>query len=143
MSHKHSRREHHQHAQHAERAVRRQHAAAVHPGRSGLRPVIIGVVLGVVAIGSAAVWGVLRHRDTPAAVAPAVAALPPAQPGTRVPINTVDAFTGKPITASSPTVTHKGYVIAFCCDQCPAYKGGWARMSDGERDAVVRRLLKS
>lgn len=142
MSHKHARKEQRQRALDEKRASERQHAAAVHPGPSGLRPVIIGVVVGVVAIGSAAIWGALRRGDTPAAAAPAVAALPPAPPGTRVPINTIDAFTGKPITASSPTVNHKGYVLAFCCDQCTAYKSGWARMGESERDAVIRRFLK-
>lgn len=142
MGHTHNRKERRQRALDRERAAKRQHAAAVRPGSSGLRPILIGVLLGVVVIGSAAIWGALRNGGTSAAVVPAIAALPPAPPGTRVPINTIDAFTGKPITARSPRVTHKGYVLAFCCDQCAAYKGGWARMSEDQRDAVVRRFLK-
>lgn len=142
MSHKHKRTEHGKRADHGERHKAGRPARAGHAGAPGRKPVIIGVVLGAVALGGAAIWGALRDGATPAVVTPAIAALPPAPPDTRVPINTMDAFTGKPITASSPTVTHKGYVLAFCCDQCPAYKGGWARMSEAERDAVVRRYLK-
>jgi len=147
MGHKHTRKEHGQRAAQAERRGARQHAAATQPGSPGRRPVIIGVVLGTVALGGAALWGTRRDgamRVAPAAStsAPVVVGLPPPAPGTRMPLNDTDPFTGKPIEPTSPTVTHKGYVIAFCCADSSGYKGGWARMSDSERDAVVRRYLK-
>jgi hypothetical protein len=57
-------------------------------------------------------------------------------------LNDVDPVTGKPITASSPTLTHKGYVIGFCCANSEGYKGGWNRMSEAQKDAFVRRYVK-
>jgi hypothetical protein len=138
----------HEHARRNER----QSAAGTTRAASGRRPVIIGIVLGAIAIGGAALWGGLRDggtgRDTaasmsaPATVPPTAASLPPASPGTRVPLNDVDPVTGKPITASSPTLTHKGYVIGFCCANSEGYKGGWNRMSEAQKDAFVRRYVK-
>ncbi|MFQ5807570.1 MAG: hypothetical protein ACE5I3_14075 [Phycisphaerae bacterium] len=58
-----------------------------------------------------------------------------------MPINTVDPMTGKPIGDNSPTTVYKGYVVAFCCKNSSAYKGGWARMSEVEKDAFVRRFV--
>ena len=125
-----------------------------------LTPIKLGLGLGVVAIGAALIWGSLRHdggnstlprADSsttlpstvgPAPAKPAVVGLPPARPGTKAPINNVDPLTGKPITPSSPTTVHKGYVVAFCCKSSSAYKGGWARMSEAEKDAFVRRCLE-
>ena len=35
-----------------------------------------------------------------------------------------------------------GYVIGFCCANSSAYKGGWSRMSEADKDAFVRQCLK-
>jgi hypothetical protein len=74
--------------------------------------------------------------------------LPPPGPATRVPVNTVDRFTGKPIIATSPTVNYKGYVVAFCCLRSSGYSaaggggGRWDRLSEAEKDTYVRGFLK-
>jgi hypothetical protein len=68
--------------------------------------------------------------------------LAPPAPGTRVPINDTDPFTGKPITASSPTLPYKGYEIGFCCTNSEGYRGAWNRMSESDKDAFVRSYLK-
>ncbi len=68
--------------------------------------------------------------------------LPPPAPGTPVPLNDVDPLTGKLVTASSPTIAYKGYVIGFCCDQSGGYRGGWAQMGEAQKDAFVRRYLR-
>jgi len=122
-----------------------------------LTPIKVGIGLGVVLLGTAALLSpLLRARDSAAlpgapvgttqpvsrAVTPAVTSLPPPAPGARVPLNDVDPLTGKPITASSPTTNYKGYVIGFCCDQSEGYRGGWARMSESQKEAFVRRYLK-
>jgi len=73
---------------------------------------------------------------------PVMAGLPPPGPSTRVPVNQVDRFTGKPITASSPTIPYKGYVVAFCCPHSTGYRGGWDRLSEAEKDTYVRGFLK-
>ena len=73
---------------------------------------------------------------------PVMAGLPPPGPSTRVPVNPVDRFTGKPITASSPTIPYKGYVVAFCCPHSTGYRGGWDRLSEAEKDTYVRGFLK-
>ncbi|MFA6043714.1 MAG: hypothetical protein WC718_01910 [Phycisphaerales bacterium] len=70
------------------------------------------------------------------------AGLPSPGPSTRVPVNQVDRFTGKPIVASSPSVTYKGYVVAFCCQHSSGYLGGWDRLSEAEKDTYVRGFLK-
>ncbi len=136
-------------------------------------PLKVGVALGVVVLGTAALLGAaFRGRDaatisggtlstrqpagapvTPDAkgavaptasstAAPAAAELPPPPPGTRVPLNDVDPVTGKPITPNSPTLTYKGYTIAFCCGSSGGYNGGWARMSESEKETFVRRYVK-
>lgn len=128
--------------------------------RRHLTPIKLGLGLGVVAIGAVLIWGSLRRdgdsstlpRDDgsttltstvgPATAKPAVVGLPPAPPGTKTPINSVDPLTGKPITPSSPTTVYKGYVIAFCCAKSSGYNGGWARMGETEKDAFVRRCLE-
>ncbi len=119
--------------------------------RRHLTPVKIGLGLGVVAIGTALIWGSLRHdgggsalpRDDGITMLPsAVASLPPAPPGTRSPVNSVDPLTNKPIEPTSPSTVYKGYVVAFCCEKSSAYKGGWARLSETEKDAFVRRCLE-
>lgn len=73
---------------------------------------------------------------------PVLAGLPPPGPSTRVPVNPVDRFTGKPITAISPNIQYKGYVIAFCCPHSTGYRGGWDRLSEAEKDTYVRGFLK-
>ena len=127
------------------------------PQTRRLTPIKVGIGLGVVLLGAAALlspW--LRTRDSGAlpgapvgttqpgnrAVTPALSSLPPPAPGTRVPLNDVDPLTGKAITANSPTTNYKGYVIGFCCDQSGGYRGDWARMSESQKDAFVRRYLK-
>ncbi len=77
----------------------------------------------------------------PGAEKPGVTTLIPAPPDTKVPINDVDPVTGKPITPSSPMKTYEGYVIAFCCAKSAGYTG-WDRMSETEKEALVRRYLK-
>lgn len=54
----------------------------------------------------------------------------------------MDRFTGNPIIESSPTVTYKGYVIAFCCRKSKGYRGGWDRLTEAEKDTYVRGFLK-
>ncbi len=150
------------HAQGHARQIEREQVAATSVPSSGRWLVTIGIAFGVSAIGGVSIWGVLRDGGTPMTptpgtsapavsilpppkptpTAPVVTALSPPAPGTRVPLNDTDPFTGKPVTPNSPTVTHKGYVIAFCCENSSGYRGGWARMSDSERDAVVRRYLE-
>lgn len=71
-----------------------------------------------------------------------MAGLPPPGPSTRVPVNQVDRFTGKPITASSPTIPYKGYVVAFCCPHSTGYRGRWDHLSEAEEDTYVRGFLK-
>ena len=74
--------------------------------------------------------------------APLATDLPAPAPGTKTPLNDTDPVTGKPLTASSPTLAYKGYVIGFCCASSAGYKGGWDRMSEKEKDAFVRKYLK-
>ena len=125
-----------------------------------LTPIKLGLGLGVVAVGAALIWGSLRHdggnstlpRDdgsmTPPSTAerattkPTVVGLPPAPSGTKAPINEFDPVTDKPITPASPTLVYKGYVVAFCCASSSGYTGAWARMSEAEKDAFVRRCLE-
>ena len=57
-------------------------------------------------------------------------------------MNVVDRFTRKPIVATSPTVTYKGYVVAFCCSNSAGYVGGWNRLTEAEKDTYVRGFLK-
>ncbi len=95
----------------------------------------MGICLGIITIGIALLLGPML-RDGGGAI------LPPASPGIKIPINDVDPATGKPIEPSSPTLVYKGLTIAFCCDKSPGYNGGWARMSEAEKDAFVRRCLK-
>jgi len=78
----------------------------------------------------------------PAPPGPVATDLPPPAPGTKTPINDTDPVTGKPLTASSPALAYKGYVIGFCCASSAGYKGGWDRMSEKEKDAFVRKYLK-
>ena len=73
---------------------------------------------------------------------PVAAGLPPPSPSTRVPVNPIDRFTGKPIIASSPTVQYKGYVVAFCCPHSTGYRGGWDRLSEAEKDTDIRGFFK-
>jgi hypothetical protein len=137
-------------------------AAARHDARPRrFTPIKVGIGLGVVTLTIAALLGsVFRGSDSAAmpgaaagptqlvndAVAPAplpaAASLPPPAPGTRVPLNDVDPVGGKPITPSSPTVMYKGYTIGFCCTESGGYQGGWARLSEKEKDAFVRKYLK-
>lgn len=70
-----------------------------------------------------------------------VAGLPPPDPSTPVPVNSVDRFTGMPIIESSPTVSYKGYVVAFCCPHSRGYTGDWARLSQAEKDTYIRSFL--
>ncbi len=70
------------------------------------------------------------------------AGLPSLGPTTRVPVNSIDRFTGRPIVASSPTVTYKGFVVAFCCRRSTGYLGGWDRLTEAEKDTYVRGFLK-
>ena len=125
-----------------------------------LTPIKLGLGLGVVAVGAALIWGSLRQeagnstlpRDdgsttlpstvAPTTAKPVVVGLPPAPLGTKTPINNVDPVTGQPIKPTSPTTVYKGYVIAFCCTNSSGYKGDWARMSETEKDAFVRRYLE-
>lgn len=58
------------------------------------------------------------------------------------PINNVDPMTNKPIGPKSPTVLYKGHTIAFCCANSSGYRGGWDRMSEAQKDAVVARFVK-
>lgn len=73
---------------------------------------------------------------------PVTPGLPSPGPATRVPVNSIDRFTGQPIIASSPTITYKGYVVAFCCIHSTGYTGGWDRLTEAEKDTYVRGFLK-
>ena len=125
------------------------------PGRASaarnLTPIKIGAGVGVVAIGVAVVWSLARSSgggstfapdSAPVRPAALASSLPPAPPGAKVPVNDVDPLTGKPITPTSPTTVYKGYVVAFCCNNSAGYKGGWARLSEPEKDAFIRRCLE-
>ena len=68
--------------------------------------------------------------------------LDPPGPTTKVPVNTIDLFTGKPITFSSPKKMHKGYTVAFCCNNSAGYNGGWDSLTEAEKDTYVRSFLK-
>jgi hypothetical protein len=143
---------------------RRQHKTSGQAARARrLTPVKIGIGLGVVLLGGTALVTVLDTGHpagaliaAPAASAPAEPAaaalapsaapaiaggLPPPLPGTKVPINDVDLFSGKVVTSKSPTLNYKGYIIGFCCDKSPGWRGGWERMSESEKDAFVRKYI--
>ena len=128
-----------------------------------LTPIRVGIVLGVVALGTAVLLRPVLSGGgdktptqgggdvvslgaaagtTPATPKPVATGLPPPAPGTRSPINDTDPVTGKPITLNSPTLEYKGYGIGFCCASSEGYKGAWNRMSEKEKDAFVRRYLK-
>jgi len=147
-----------QHAAAAPRHSRPAEAGAGHsPRPRRFTPIKVGIGLGIVVLGSAALLGpALRGRDRATlpraplsttlpggvSIMAGLSSLPPPAPGTRVPLNDVDPVTRKPIEAASPTITYKGYVIGFCCDQSSGYRGGWARMDDAQKDAFVRRYLR-
>lgn len=146
------------HKEGAPRPHQAGHPSAVHAARPRrFTPIKVGIGLGIVMLGGALLLGpALRGRDNgalsgraagttqpvAASAMPVVASLPPPAPGTRVPLNDVDPVTGKSLTASSPTLNYKGYVIGFCCEKSSGYKGDWARMSDNDKDAFVRKYLK-
>ena len=134
----------------------REHAAqeaAEAARRRRILPIKVGVGFGVFVLGGALLFGnALRARDSTGSPGPSlgmrlfggsdptyVSDLPPPGPNTRVPINDTDPFSGKPHPFNGPTVTHKGYVIGFCCNE--SYKP-WGRLSERERDALVRRHLR-
>ncbi len=96
----------------------------------------------VVSLGAAAGTTTAAAASTPAPPKPVASGLPPPAPGTRSPINDTDPVTGKPITPSSPTLNYKGYAIGFCCADSGGYKGEWARTSESQKDAFVRKYLK-
>lgn len=121
--------------------------------RRRLLPIKVGIGLGVVVLGGALLFGpAFRVRDSAGSPGTSLGAslfggsdptyvsdLPPPGPNTRVPINDTDPFSGKPHPSTGPTATHKGYVIGFCCGE--SYKP-WGRLSERERDALVRRFLR-
>lgn len=132
-----------------------------------LTPIKIGIALGAVALGAAlllrpvlsggggnaltqggsdmvslgAVAGATTApaASTPAPPKPVATGLPPPAPGTRVPINDADPFSGKPVSPGGPTVSHQGYVIGFCCAES---NKPWGRLSETEKDTLVRKYLK-
>lgn len=132
------------------------------PWSKVLTPVRMGMALGVVVLGVALYVGLTgrssnlpastssgntRNAGTAGTASPEVtqlsmSSLPPAPPGTKSPINDTDPVSGKPITATSPTIAYEGYVVAFCCKDSAGYKGGWDRMTETDKDAFVRRWLK-
>ncbi len=135
------------------------HPATLRKG-AGKPPTVaraILIILGFVLVGlaGAAIWNAVRAGEVPAAAVkripftasrtptaqPAQPPLEPAAPGLPVPLNTTDVTTGKPIESTSPTVTHKGYTIAFCCDKSSGFRR-WPQMSEAERDALVRKYLE-
>ncbi len=59
-----------------------------------------------------------------------------------MPINNIDPMTGKPVAYGCPTVQYKGKVIGFCCEKSSAFKGGWNRMSEVDKDAFVARFAR-
>ncbi len=144
-----------------------EHAAGAKAGprmsasRRVLLTITIGVVLGGIVLGAAALLRPAASPATAPAVRPpaaiasparmpavpvqpvAVADLPPAGPGVKSPINDIDPFSGKTLTPESPTVTYKGYVIGFCCTNSSGWRGGWERWSDKEKEAFIRSCLKN
>ncbi len=143
-------------------------AANAGPPSRRLVPIVVGIGLGVVVLGSAALFGPM-FRDREGAAAPraaetkrpsvpplasppitlppsaqgpsALPELPPPTESTPRPLNDTDPLTGKPILPTSPTTTYKGYEIGFCCTDSAAYRGGWERMSETQKDAFVWRCL--
>jgi hypothetical protein len=73
---------------------------------------------------------------------PPMLGLNPPAAGVKVPINTVDLFTGKPIGVMSPSKTYKGYTIGFCCANSAGLNGGWDSLTEAEKDTYVRNFLK-
>jgi hypothetical protein len=63
-----------------------------------------------------------------------------ATPADPPPINNVDPVSGKKVGPYSPTTTHKGFTIGFCCDVSRS-EGRWERMSEEEKDAFVGRFV--
>lgn len=117
-------------------------AAAPGVPRRLFTPLKVGAVLGVIVLGSAALLSPTLRGDRDAAGPRVVAGmLPPPAPGTPVPLNDTDLFTGKP-TASGPMIEYKGYMIGFCCPNCEGYRGGWARMPEWDKDAIVRGYIQ-
>ncbi len=121
--------------------------------QSGHRPVVpiaIGLAITILAITAAVIWNSVGRDRAGQSEAPAGAdlgtvvaagSLPPAPADMSRPINKVDPLTGKPIELNSPTTVYKGYIIGFCCTSSSAYKEGWSRMSEAEKDAFVRQCL--
>jgi hypothetical protein len=88
-------------------------------------------------------FGEFGQRVVPTDLAPDnTSGLLPASTKQISPVNKVDPLTGKSITATSPTTTYKGYIVAFCCAKSLSYNGGWNRMSESEKDAFVLSCLK-
>jgi hypothetical protein len=65
-------------------------------------------------------------------------ALPVAKAVGSTPINSVDLVSGNPVNYGIPTSVYKGYVIGFCC---AVSRSDWGKMSDSEKDALVRRFI--
>lgn len=152
-----------------QRTEQEQHRGQGSLGQGGrarrFTPVRVGIALGVVLLGGTALVSLsdkgrpadagiavpavpaaiprgLTTSATPAPAQPPIADNPPSPPpGTRMAINATDPFTGKVISASSPTLDYKGYVIGFCCSGSEGWKGGWDRMSEADKDAFVRQCL--
>ena len=86
--------------------------------------------------------GVDRGRAGTSPSPGAAEVLTPAPIEQSVPVNREDPFTGKPTHRLSPTTIHKGYLVAFCCPRSGAYRGGWEKMSESEKDAFVLESLR-
>ncbi len=68
-----------------------------------------------------------------------VLAAPAAQSETG-PVNAACPFTGRPVTADSPTVSYRGYTIGFCCGRC---QSRWAGSSEETRNATLARFVET
>ena len=54
------------------------------------------------------------------------------------PVNSECPYTGRPVTADSPTARYGGHTIGFCCRRCA---GRWAAASEQAKSAVLARLV--
>jgi len=112
------------------------------PGRMAISPPpgVTGTLADTI---GAAMEGTTNGSTLPLfATTPPTPGLAPPPPGTRVPVNPVDLFSGKPTNFASPTKTYKGYVVAFCCANSAGLNGGWDGLTEAEKDTYIRSFLK-
>jgi hypothetical protein len=112
------------------------------------RSFVLFIVADIV-VAALLVFVIMQTRQTkPVLTAPAATQAPspgraPVGPGgvKLVPVNNVDPATGDPVVYGSPVTMYKGHVIGFCCENSPAFRGGWDAMSEVDKDAFLLRWV--